>query len=123
MRDCLESIQDTHTHFHPDIIKCRLLKKLPPSRSRANKGHGNVEKTWLENTTPRADPGLFHHKLLPWTKFILESPRRACCMMVKDGFLKNKLARGESWNRSALFNAYTTADGTRQMHVIIEQSD
>lgn len=44
-------------------------------------------------------------------------------MMVKDGFLKNKLARGESWNRSALFNAYTTADGTRQMHVIIEQSD
>ncbi len=47
-------------------------------------------------------------------------------MMVKDGFSKNKLARGESWNRSTLFYTYTaltTVDRTRQMHVIIEQSE
>ena len=98
---------NTHTHFHPDIIKCRLPKKLPSLRSWVNKGHTNVEKTCRENTTPRADPGQFHHKLLPRTKFIFESPRRACCRTVKDGFSKNKLAGGESWNRSTLFDAFT----------------
>lgn len=48
--------------------------------------------------------------------------------MVKDDFSKNNLARGESWNRSTLLKAAvalksTTADRTRQMHVIMEQSE
>lgn len=66
-----------------------------------------LRKKQLENTTPRANPGQFHCKLLPCTKFNFESRKRACCMMVKDGFSKNNLTRGESWKRSTLFDAYT----------------
>lgn len=59
-----------------------------------------------KKTTPRVNPGIFHHKLLPSTKFVFESPRRAWCLILKGDFSKNKLGN-ESCNRSTWFNAST----------------
>lgn len=87
-----------------------------------------LRKHGWKNAAPEQIPANFIINYFPAQSSSSELPRRARCVMVKDDFAKNNLARGESWNRSTLFKACgalrsTTADRTRQMHVIMEQSE